>query len=268
MGDRGEHKKDDGPWWFDPRCHCGELGLEDLLSDERRELRPAIDFLCTETGVSAGGAILGLCCGPGRYSVELAKRGFAVVGIDINAGYIELAQRLAEHEGVQVEFAVGDMREISFRARFDLAINVGTSFGFFEDEADDMRVLAGVARSLEPGGVFVLETGNRDYLLNNFVHKDWVRLANGTIRLLEREFDPASGRINTRFEVAGTGESWAHSWRAYTLAEVRTMLCSAGLEPFSVAGDWRSSAYGTDSPRMVVLSRKAVCDAGTSAPDG
>jgi len=268
MGDSGEHKKDDGPWWLDPRCHFGGVELEDLLSDERKDLKPAIDFLCMDTGVKPRGAVLDLCCGPGRYSVELAKRGFAVVGIDISVAYIELARRLAEHEGVQVEFAVGDMREIPFRERFDLAINVGTSFGFFEDESDDLKVLAGVARSLEPDGVFVLEMGNRDFLLKSFVHKDWVRLADGTVRLLEREFDPARGRIDTRFEVVGTGESWAHSWRAYTLAEVRTMLLSAGLEPFAVAGGWQSSAYGTDSPRMVVVSRKAVRDAGTRPLDG
>lgn len=151
-----------------------------------------------------------------------------------------------------------DMREIPFESHFDAIINVGTSFGFFDSEAENRRVIKGVAKALKPKGVFLLEMGNRDYYLKNFKAKDWRRLENGRVIIIQREFDYVRGRIEVIFEmVGGEGtERWTHSWRAYTLVEVVAMLQQAGLALSCVYGGWERAPYSVDSPRMVVISER------------
>ena len=246
-------------WWRDPRCHFDALQEDSPLLTQREDIQPAIQFICTELSVPTGARILDLCCGPGRYAIELARKGFVVVGIDLNREYIALASRVAEKEEVAVEFLTGDMREIPFVNNFDAVINVGTSFGFFEDEVDNQRVIEAVAKALKPGGVFLLEMGNRDYCLKNFEAKDWRKLDDSRTIIIQREFDYIRGRINTIFEIpcdGGTKEEWSHSWRAYTLVEVVTMLNRSGLSLSRVFGDWKRGKYSVDSKRMVVISNK------------
>jgi len=245
-------------WWRDPRCHYGKLTIDSAVLRERDDTRPAIEFIATELGVARGARILDLCCGPGRHAVELAKRGFDVVGLDINVRYIDLARQLAELEGVRAAFLTGDMRAIPFEGHFDLIINVGTSFGFFDSDAENARAIQAVARALKPQGVFLLEMGNREYYLQHFHAKDWRRLDDGRFTVIQRDFDYERGRIVVAFETVGGAqvERWSHSWRAYTLAEMAGMLEQAGMVLSSTYGGWDRSAYGVDSPRLVLVSER------------
>jgi SAM-dependent methyltransferase len=245
-------------WWRDPRHHFGELTIDSPLLRQRDDIQPTVEFISTELALPTDARILDLCCGPGRYAVELAQRGFDVVGLDINAQYIALARQLAEREGVQATFQTGDMREIPFESHFDAIINVGTSFGFFDREVENRRVIETVAKALKPGGIFLLEMANRDYYLKNFTAKDWRRLEDGRLLVIEREFDYVQSRIDAVFEKVGPEgfERWSHSWRAYTLAEVVGMLEQVGLALSRVYGGWEGSPYGVDSPRMLITSER------------
>jgi len=245
-------------WWRDPRCQLGELSIDSPLLHQRDDIQPAIDFICTEPAIPADARILDLCCGPGRYAVELAHRRYEVVGLDINDAYIGLARQLAAREGVQATFLTGDMREIPFENHFDAIINVGTSFGFFDSEGKNRRVIKGVARALKFRGVFLLEMGNRDYYLKHFTAKDWWRRKTGQVVLVQREFDYVQSRIDQITEVLDSGrvERWSLSWRAYTLAELVGILTRAGMALSCVYGGWDQSQYSVDSPRMLVVSER------------
>lgn len=245
-------------WWRDPRHHFGELTIDSPLLLQRDDIQPAVEFIATDLTLPTDARILDLCCGPGRYAVELAQRGYDLVGLDINEQYITLARQLAEREGVQATFLTGDMREIPFASHFDAIINVGTSFGFFDREVEDRRVIAAVAKALKPSGIFLLEMANRDYYLKNFGAKDWRRLEDGRLLIIEREFDYVQSRIDAVFEKVGPEgvERWSNSWRAYTLAEVVGMLKQAGLALSSVYGGWDRRPYSVDSPRMLTISER------------
>jgi SAM-dependent methyltransferase len=244
-------------WWRDPRSHFGELSADSPLLSQRADLQPAIEFICTDLALPAHARILDLGCGPGRYVVELAHEGFEVVGLDLHEPYLALARELAEREKVRAEFLAGDMREIPFDHHFDAVINVGTSFGLF-DEADNRRVIEQVARALKPDGAFLLEMANRDYYLKHFTDRDWHRRADGRLVILRREFDYVRSRTDTYFEKLSPGEpeNWSSSWRAYTLAEMVALLKSAGLVLTGAFGDWKQSKYSVDTPRMVLVSKK------------
>jgi SAM-dependent methyltransferase len=245
-------------WWRDPRHHFGELTIDSPLLLQRDDIQPAVEFISTDLALPTHARILDLCCGPGRYAVELAHRGYDVVCLDINEQYIALARQLAAREGVQATFLTGDMREIPFESHFDAILNVGTSFGFFDREVENRRVIKAVAKALRSKGVFLLEMANRDYYLKNFTAKDWRRLENGRVLIIQREFDYVQSRIDAVFEMVGAEgvERWSHSWRAYTLFEVVGMLKQAGLALSRVYGGWKQSPYGVDSPRMLTTSER------------
>jgi SAM-dependent methyltransferase len=186
-------------WWRDPRSHFGELKAESSYLTRREDIQPAVKFIHSQLGLLTGAALLDLCCGPGKYAVELAHEGFEVVGLDLNQQYVAMARLVAAMERVAIGFLAGDMRCIPFVNHFDAVINVGTSFGFFDRQAEDQRVIESVARSLKPGGVFLLEMGNRDYYLKHFVAKDWRKLEGGGVIVIRREFDYVRSCINSTF---------------------------------------------------------------------
>jgi len=116
----------------------------------------------------AGGAVLDLACGPGRHSVALAARGFAVTGVDRSAFLLDRARARAAELGAAAEWVHADMRDFVRPAAFDLALCLFTSFGYFTDDADNQRVLAQVAASLRPGGRCVLDVAGKEVLARIF----------------------------------------------------------------------------------------------------
>src|SRR5262249_24807366 len=106
---------------------------------------------------SEDAAVLDLCCGPGRHSLEFARRGFRVTGVDRTARYLDTARVAATREGLTVEFVQEDMRRFQRPAAFDLTLNLFTSFGFFAAAGEDLQVLRNLYTSLRAGGQVVLE---------------------------------------------------------------------------------------------------------------
>ena len=127
--------------------------------DERRwaaaskEVEQALALL----QLKEGAAVLDLCCGPGRHSLELARRGFKVTGVDRTARFLEEARRRAEAEGLAIEFVQDDMRTFHRPGTFDAAINLFTPFGYFDDPEEDHRVLENIYASLKPHGKLLLD---------------------------------------------------------------------------------------------------------------
>ena len=98
MNEMGIHVISSNEWWRDPRCHLGKLNKHSAIVAHRADIQPAIEFVRSQLMLPAGARILDLCCGPGRYAIEPARRGFAVLGLDVNEDYVSIARRLAEKE--------------------------------------------------------------------------------------------------------------------------------------------------------------------------
>ncbi|MCP5053159.1 MAG: class I SAM-dependent methyltransferase, partial [bacterium] len=109
-----------------------------------------------------GTHILDLCCGPGRHSVELAKKGFRVTGVDRTPFLMNKAKEKAKTENVDVEWVLEDMREFSRPNSFDLVLNLFSSFGFFETEEDNLEVLKQMHRNLKENGIAVIDTMSKE----------------------------------------------------------------------------------------------------------
>jgi len=223
------------------------------------KVRREVDFIVKALDLPAGAKILDLCCGQGRHSLELARRGFQVVGVDLSEALLYAARKRAESEGLNVTFLQCDMREIDFKDEFDAVINMFTSFGYLESEAEDEKVLGRVAQALKSGGKFLLDVVNRDRLVRDFQGREWHAADEGWLVLEERTFDHLSGRMETRWIcVARDGVRYERlsSVRLYTASELRTMLERAGLKVTDLFGDYDGSPYSWDSQRLIVVACK------------
>jgi SAM-dependent methyltransferase len=152
----------------------------------------------------------------------------------------------------------GDMRKLPFESRFDAVINIFTSFGYFDRERDDLKVLKGVCKALKDGGLFLLDLKNREQLIRNFQRRRW-HPERDFIMLEDNFFDLFTSRWeSTRTLVFSNGRREEHSFsmRLYSFAEILSLLKKAGFILESVYGDFDFGEYSLDSPRMILISRK------------
>ena len=105
------------------------------------ETKKEIDQIISLTGILSNSKILDLCCGLGRHSLELAERGFKVTGVDRTEKYLEKAKREASEKDISIEFIKDDMRNFKRSNYFNAIIIMYTSFGYFEDQNENMKVL-------------------------------------------------------------------------------------------------------------------------------
>lgn len=230
-----------------------------------------VDFLVEALSLGGGEVVLDLACGGGRHSLELARRGLTVVGLDRAAPVLAHARARAQEEGLSVEFVQGDMRALGYAGRFDAVLVMNSSIGFFDDGAN-AAVIAGCARALAPGGRLLLQCIN-PYQIAGYLRdfrQGWYRVGAGYV-LREASFAPreASLQIGYRYIEPAQGLEVAHPGdriRLYGFPELRALLEAAGLRPHSVFGDAALPpvAFDEQSQWQVVV---AVKDGATQAEE-
>ena len=246
------------PWWqriFADGSYLRLWSPQLTLERTEREVAGVLDLLQP----TPGAAILDLACGQGRIAVPLAQRGYRVTGLDLSEQLLDVAREAADAAGVAVEWHRADMRDIpaQWAGRFDYIINIFTAFGYFEAEAENQRVLAGVARALKPGGRFLIESINRDGVMGGFRERGW-READGLLVCTEVSFDPISGMASTvdQWDEDGERQSLHHSVRLYTPTELAAMLRAAGLEPVATDGGLTDKELTHESRRVAIVAEK------------
>ena len=219
-----------------------------------------VDFIEAVLQIPKEGQVLDLACGHGRHSLELAKRGYSVLGMDLSPRFIEMAKQSAQENALSnLEFIVGDIRESYFVNRFDAAFSYFTSFGYFLDE-ENQRVLDNVAKALLKGGMFLLETVNRDWTIHKVENQPrrWDEVETDFFLLEDISFNAHTSRIHTKRIIFDKGQrrSMEYDIKLYTHAELEDMLERVGLQVVATFGGKDRSAYSVSSPRMVIASKK------------
>lgn len=213
-------------------------------------------FIWKAAGLRRGESVLDLCCGTGRHSALLARRGCEVVGLDATPAYLKEARKA---KGPR--FLRGDMRRVPFRDRFDAVVNLWTSFGYFPRLADDRRTLAGVARALKPGGRFLLDLVNADRLLRDYQRTLWETRADGARLLKEHRLrlgrDPVMLSVWTLLRPGRKPLRADLFLRLYSWERLARELARAGLTPVRRWGSLDGGRWSVSSERLVVLARKA-----------
>jgi len=245
-----------GDWW---RTWFGPHYL-DVYDDYLKERTPVeVDQIEALLRLSPGSAILDLGCGQGRHVIELAQRGYRVTGLDLSPYLLSVARERATAAGVTAEWVEADMRQAPRDRAYDLVLSLFTSFGYFEDDADNDAVLRAVVDALAPGGRMLLEILNGDRAVKQFREREWFPVGQLTV-LEERTLDPRRNRLTVRRTVVRSGERETsyHSIRLYRGPEIRQRLRAAGFTEVRLLGDWDGSPLRDQSDRIIAVSQKPI----------
>jgi SAM-dependent methyltransferase len=201
--------------------------------------------------------VLDLCCGMGRVSSELARRGFRVTGVDITAAFLETARDDAAYENLGIEYIEADARSWSRPGFFDAAVNLYISFGYFEDPADDLLLARNVHESLKSGGSFIIETLGKEIAARDFTEGEWFERAGFTVRTQYEAID-SWGALKNRWILLRDGEriEKVFTQRLYAATELRALLLEAGFASVELYGGWDEAPYDHRARTLIALGRK------------
>ncbi len=229
-----------------------------LFTEERT--RPEVEFIRCALDLPAGSAVLDLACGVGRHAIGIAKGGLRVTGLDFNPRYLEIAAEESSRSGVSVDWTLGDMRSLPFEASFDGAYSYFTSFGYFSDSENE-QVIANVVRALRPGGRFLLDMANRDWLLTHPQQRTWNQREDGALLMEESSLDLRSSRVVSRQTLiepqGGARVAKEFNLRVYTCAELSALFARQGLQTLEVWGGADRSEYSAESRRLILLASRS-----------
>ena len=229
-----------------------------LFPPRRVENAPGdVDNIVSLASVKPGMSVLDLCCGVGRHCLEFARRGYRVTGVDRTKSYLEKAARTASLGNLVLEFVEDDMRRFRRPDAYDVALNLFTSFGYFEDPEDDQRVIRNLRDSLRSHGVLVLELMGKEVLARVFEERDWQEL-DGLIVLEERHIKKDWSWAENRWIILKGSERTdvTFSHRIYSAVELSSLLIDCGFKDVDVYGDLAGSPYDHEATRLVVAARK------------
>ncbi len=241
---------DDDSFW---QTFESEMFTTEKLEAAPREVEQLVELL----GLQPGAKVLDLCCGIGRHSLELARRGYEITGLDRTASYLERARRQAKAEGLSVDFVQGDMRRFCALEEFDAVVNMFTAFGYFEDACDDKRVILNAYASLKRGGKLLIEMIGKEVLARIFRPRDWHE-RDGRIFLRETEATQDWSWIENRWIMLENGEQKEFSFghRVYSAVELTSLLKRCGFAEVKVFGDLTGSPYDHQAQRLAAVAVK------------
>lgn len=242
------------PWYED---WFGRDEYELVYHDrDEHEAERVVDLIERIAAPRPEAEILDVACGRGRHARALARRGYRITGFDLSTRSVETARRRAREEGLTIDFHEHDMREAFCRGCADGVVNLFSSFGYFDDEADHQRAVDAIAMALRPDGWLVQDFMNAPEVRRTLVPED-TRTEGGTEIRQQRWIE--NGRIRKEITLCQNGDrkTFTESVRLLTLKDFRALYAAAGLRLVDTYGDYDGSPYADDSPRLILHARKA-----------
>ncbi|MBI4569361.1 MAG: methyltransferase domain-containing protein [Planctomycetes bacterium] len=194
-----------------------------------------VDLLVAAAGIAPAHRVLDLCCGQGRHSLELARRGFEqVVGVDRSRYLIRLAKKRARTAGLSVRFHEGDARKFRYKGQpFDCVALMGNSFGYFEQRADDEAVLETVKANLRARGTLLLDISDGDWMRARFAPRSWEWIDDDHFVCRERALSSDGDRLVSREVVVhaekGVIADQFYAERLYSREQITALLARRGF---------------------------------------
>ncbi|TRX41473.1 class I SAM-dependent DNA methyltransferase [Flavobacterium restrictum] len=230
--------------WFDsPYYH--------ILYKERnyREAQLFMDTLTHYLNLPEKAKVLDLACGKGRHSIYLNQLGFDVLGADLSENSIAEASK---NNNATLHFEVHDMRE-PFDKKYDAIFNLFTSFGYFENEADNLTTLKAIKESLTEYGFAVIDFMNVNQVIDTLVPEE-TKTVDAIVFHIKRYLKDGHIYKEIDFEDNGQQFHFTEKVRALTLADFQQMMDEAGIYLLDIFGDYKLKKFHkTDSERLILI---------------
>ena len=230
--------------WFDsPYYHI-------LYKDRNyREAQIFMDNLTHYLNLPEGATVLDLACGKGRHAIYLNQLGFNVLGVDLSPNSITEASK---NNNIHLNFKVHDMRE-PFEEKFDAIFNLFTSFGYFENDSDNLKTLISIKESLSEYGFAVIDFMNVNNVIENLVPEE-VKTVDGIDFHIKRYLKEGYIHKEIDFEDKGEKFHFTEKVQALTLQNFEEMMEEAGIYLLDIFGDYKLKKFHkTESERLIMI---------------
>lgn len=235
--------------WFEE--WFGEDYLRLYPHRDIKEASRAIELIANHVSGREIRCVLDLACGAGRHSKLLCERWWTV-GLDLSAALLKVARRKSPDS----PYVRADMRELPFAdGSFDLAVNLFTSFGYFEDDREHARVMKCVAVAMKRGGTFVVDFFNANEVRQNLVACD-ERVVNGVTVEQRRTISADNRFVEKSIRLREQNKEYIERVRLLSPADLERMLIAAGFSVVERAGDYAGSPLVDDSPRAILFATR------------
>lgn len=237
--------------WFETKeylnvySHRNETEAEDL-----------VNLILDNIILSKPADVLDMACGTGRHSLLFAKKGLNVTAVDLSKSMISVAMDKAKAENLNIIFIQNDLRYFAHTGNFDLAVNLFTSFGYFESDEENFKILNTAYNHLKAGGYFVLDFFNKFFVEKNLVLESHNKIENREV-IQKRKIDGL--RVIKEITISDNGNSkkYYESVRMFSYDELLNELTRIGFAIEKTFGDFHGNKFDQfSSPRIIIIAKK------------
>ncbi|KPA17882.1 D-alanine--D-alanine ligase [Candidatus Magnetomorum sp. HK-1] len=225
-------------WWRDI-FNANYLRTDGDVVEDKDITKQEVDIFLNAVDMPKDSSILDLCCGQGRHALEIAKRGYSnIVGFDRSHYLINRARKINKTDGLNVIFKEGDARKLPFvNDSFDAVLIAGNSFGYFDSQKDDIRILKEVMRILKPYGKLLIDITDGNYMRENFEPRSWEWIDKNYFVCRERSLSKNLERLISREVIThvqkGVIADQFYAERLYSNVDLNNLLTKVGFENFN-----------------------------------
>jgi SAM-dependent methyltransferase len=252
------------PWW---ESQFQDPVIIQIMFGWKTNTKAEVDQILKQMNLPTGARILDLACGQGRHSIELAKRGFQVTGLDYSPLLLTKARSMSKkvHKTKRPTFIEGDMRNLKrlFTGEtFDAVINLWNAWGYFDRRSDDLKTLKGISHVLAPGGKLVINTLNEGGVIQRIENSPprWHEETKGQYFLQKFDYDRLRKKLNARWILVAPKKKlekhYSFSQNVYSTQDFRKELRSAGLKMAKLWGMIEGKPYSEKSWHQTFVARK------------
>lgn len=220
---------------------------------DEQEAQEFLDNLSRHFHISPSTRIVDLACGKGRHAIYLHSLGFDVTGIDLSARSIAAASAAADEH---LHFEVGDLRNLRFENEFDIALNLFTSFGYFQSHDENLKVIKNMHRCIKPGGYLLIDFMNAPFVIQHLVEQE-SKTIDGIQFKISRWVE--KGFIYKKIKLTDTSGDFEFTEKVQALCkkDFEELFATCTFTLVNVFGDYALNPYKeSSSPRLIMVLKR------------
>lgn len=230
--------------------------LELYKHRDGKDASKIIELILSSVNIPQNALILDSACGAGRHSIYLAERGYNVVGFDLSENLLNIAKANSSDRGLEISYVRGDKRNIYFKQKFNLIVNLFTSFGYFQSDKENFSFIDNSINFLLHSSFFVIDYFNKNYLVENII-SETTREKDGKI-LIEKRFIENDRIIKEIFIKSNNrSKKFVESVKLYNNKTIIDHLRKVGYKINFVYGDYDGNPFDENkSERLILVCQK------------